>query len=323
MSSHYELLKKRVLTGGTLEMAEAEYLTTVPLEELTAGAREIREKFCQNKFDICSIINAKSGHCSEDCKYCAQSAHYCTTIKHYDLASEKTIMEEAKRNAEAGMLRFSLVTSGKRLPLEEVEALARIAEKIEATLPIKVCVSFGLLSEEGYRILYKHGIRRIHNNLETSEHYFPSVCTTHTFAEKIAAIRAAQRVGMEVCSGGIMGLGESMHDRIEMAFTLRELGIKSVPLNILNPIENTPYANNMPLSEQEICRIIAIYRFILPDAFLRLAGGRGLLMDKGEACFQAGANAAISGDMLTTAGITAATDLAMLKRLNFKVGRFS
>ena len=194
-------------------------------------------------------------------------------------------------------------------------------KEIKKKIGISVCVSFGLLNEEQFRRLKEAGVSRVHNNLETSRKNFKEVCTTHTFEEKIQAIQAAKAAGLSVCSGGIMGLGESVEDRIDMALELRELGIKSVPINMLNPIPGTPYANNKKVSSDEMQRIVAVYRFILPDAFIRLAGGRGLLEDKGKGCFQSGANAAITGDMLTTAGITVETDKKLLQELGYEVKR--
>ncbi|MFQ9985307.1 MAG: biotin synthase BioB, partial [Lachnospiraceae bacterium] len=156
-------------------------------------------------------------------------------------------------------------------------------------------------------------------NLETSRRYFPHICTTHTFDDKVQAIRAAQTAGLSVCSGGIMGLGETPEDRVDMALCLRELGIQSVPVNMLNPIPGTPFEHHVQLTQEEMQRIVAVYRFILPAASIRLAGGRGLLPDKGRSCFTSGANAAISGDMLTTAGITAQTDMELLNELGYEV----
>lgn len=174
------------------------------------------------------------------------------------------------------------------------------------------------MNEAQFKKLHETGVERVHNNLESSRCHFPEVCTTHSFDDKVNAIKAAQKAGMSVCSGGIMGIGETMEDRIDMALELRSLGINSVPVNILNPIAGTPYEHNKRLSDTEIQRIIALYRFILPKAFIRLAGGRGLLADKGLACFKSGANAAISGDMLTTSGISIDTDMKMIKELGFK-----
>src|SRR5699024_3586927 len=179
----------------------------------------------------------------------------------------------------------------------------------------------GLLGEAQYRRLKPAGVTRVHNNLETSRRNFPNIYTTHTFADKLRAIRAAQSAGLFVCSGGIMGLGETIEDRIDMALTIRELEIKSVPVNMLNPIPGTPLGENEPLSAEDMCRIVAVYRFLLPDAAIRLAGGRGLLADKGRSCFMSGANAAISGDMLTTAGITTEADKQMFKELGYEARR--
>lgn len=183
---------------------------------------------------------------------------------------------------------------------------------------IQVCVSFGLLQEEQFRKLKDAGASRVHCNLESSRRYFPRVCTTHTYDEKIETLKAAKRAGLSICSGGILGLGETMADRIDMVLTARELGVKSIPMNLLNPIPGTPYENNRPLTGDEARRCAAIFRFLIPDASIRLAGGRGLLKDRGRACFQSGANAAISGDMLTTAGITVKTDMELIRELGYE-----
>lgn len=239
----------------------------------------------------------------------------------YPLLSAEEITAEARKNDAQGVLRYSIVTSGKRLSDDEVEAMCEAVRQIRAETGISVCVSFGLLSQKQYEKLRDAGVTRVHNNLETSRRNFPNICTTHTYDDKIAAIRAAQAAGLTVCSGGIMGLGETVEDRIDMALTLRELDIHSVPVNVLNPIPGTPLEQCTPLTEDEVRRIVAVYRFLLPDASIRLAGGRGLLPDKGRVCFLSGANAAISGDMLTTAGITVETDRRMLQELGYEVKR--
>ncbi len=313
------MLEQKVLQGEAITREEALWLYHQPLEELCAAADRLRQQFRGNAFDLCTIINAKSGLCPEDCRFCAQSAHNHTGAEVYPLLSQETIVQEALKNQAQGVLRFSIVTSGKRLSQEEVEVLCRVIQRIRQVCSISLCGSFGLLNETQYGMLKKAGISRIHNNLETSRRNFPNICTTHTFDDKVAAIRAAQAAGLTVCSGGIMGLGETEEDRIDMALTLRELGIKSVPLNLLNPIPGTPMEGNKRLSSDDMRRIAAVYRFLLPDASIRLAGGRGLLPDKGAGCFRSGANAAISGDMLTTAGITVETDLSLLDKLGYEV----
>lgn len=307
-----------VLAGKLVTKEEALELYGHPLDELCECADKIRRHFCSNQFDICTIINGKSGRCSENCKFCAQSAHNHTCVSEYPLLPDEEIIQQARANQEQGVLRYSIVTSGKRLSDAEVDDMCRVVEKIRKDVGISVCVSFGLLNEEQFKKLKAAGVSRVHNNLETSRRNFPNVCTTHTFDDKIQAVRAAQAAGLSVCSGGIMGLGETPEDRIDMALTLRELGIRSVPVNMLNPIPGTPFENNVKLTEADMRRIVAVYRFILPSASIRLAGGRGLLSDKGKGCFTSGANAAISGDMLTTAGITVKTDLELLDELGYE-----
>lgn len=314
-----EGLKQKVLEGNQINKEEAMFLVDVPLENLSSAADELRQFFCGNKFDLCTIVNGKSGKCSEDCKYCAQSAFYETNVESYPLMETTDLVRQAQYNRERGVPRYSIVTSGKRLTGAEVEQVCESIREIKKNTGISVCVSFGLLEEAEFRKIREAGAIRVHNNLESSAEYFPKVCSTHSQEEKIAALKAAKSAGLSVCSGGIMGLGESMEDRIELALSLRALGIKSIPVNMLNPIPGTPYEKNAVLTEEEMCRIIAIFRFILPDAFIRMAGGRGLMLDKGKRCFQSGANAAITGDMLTTAGITIKQDMELLKELGYQV----
>lgn len=313
-------LKEKVYSNELVTREEALTLINAPLDQLTQAADEIRMHFNGNVFDICTIINGKCGRCSEDCKYCAQSAHYHTNCQDsYPLLDTEALLEGARYNDEQGVLRYSIVTSGKRLSDKEVDQVCDSIREIRKQTNIQVCVSFGLLNEEQFRKIKEAGASRVHCNLESSRNYFPKVCTTHTYEEKIETLKAAKRAGLSICSGGIMGLGETMEDRIDMVLTARELGVKSIPVNLLNPIPGTPYEKNRVLTNDELCRITAIFRFLIPDGMIRLAGGRGLLGDKGEACFRSGANAAISGDMLTTAGITVQTDLQLLQKLGYEV----
>ena len=312
-------LYNRVIGGHLITREEALFLYKEDLGDLTRYADMIRDHFCGNQFDMCTIINGKSGLCSENCKFCAQSSHYNTGSKVYSLLSEKEILADAKKNADQGVMRYSIVTAGRSLSDGEVDRMCQIIRRIKEEVHISVCVSFGLLKEDQFRRLKEAGAERVHNNLEASENFFPSVCTSHSFSDKVQAIRAAQAAGLDVCSGGIMGLGESIEDRIDMALSLRDLGIESIPVNMLNPIPGTPMEKYESLTVKEMQRIIAVYRFILPKAFIRLAGGRGLMDDKGKACFQSGANATISGDMLTTAGITVKKDLRLLEELDYRI----
>lgn len=312
-------LYNRVIGGYLITREEALFLYKEDLGDLTRYADMIRDHFCGNQFDMCTIINGKSGLCSENCKFCAQSSHYNTGSKVYSLLSEEEILADAKKNADQGVMRYSIVTAGRSLSDGEVDRMCQIIRRIKEEVHISVCVSFGLLKEDQFMRLKEAGAERVHNNLEASENFFPSVCTSHSFSDKVQAIRAAQDAGLDVCSGGIMGLGESIEDRIDMALSLRDLGIESIPVNMLNPIPGTPMEKYESLDEKEMQRIIAVYRFILPKAFIRLAGGRGLMRDKGRACFMSGANAAISGDMLTTAGITVDKDKKLLEELDYMI----
>jgi len=314
-------LKHKVLQGKGITKNEALRLVEADLEELCTAANEIRRKFCGDEFEICTIVNAKSGRCSENCKFCAQSAHYKVDVEKYPLMGSDEILSAAKHDDEAGVQRFSPVTSGRRLAKSEVEILCEAMKEIKANTNLKICASCGLLDSDDLQKLKEAGLSRYHNNLESSKNFFKTVCSTHTTADKIKTIEAAKEQGLEICSGGIMGLGESWEDRIDMAFMVRDLGAVSIPVNMLSPIVGTPYEHNKVLDVDEMRRICAIYRFINPRAFIRLAGGRGLLKDKGRGCLTSGANALISGDMLTTAGITIERDLQMIKELGYHVSK--
>ncbi|MDY2986599.1 MAG: biotin synthase BioB [Peptoniphilus sp.] len=312
-------LKDKVIAGYDLTKEEAMSLYEADYEDLKKCANEIREHYCGTNFNFCTIINAKSGKCSEDCKFCAQSGHYGHNSDEYGLLKEDVVVADAQKQKDVGIERYSLVTSGKRLSDEEVDRVCETIKKVKSDVGVEVCASFGLLSKDNYQKLYDVGVRRVHNNLESSREFFATVCSTHSFDEKIDAIKAAQEVGLEVCSGGIIGLGETREDRINMAFDLKELKVDSVPVNILNPIKGTPMGDNERLTQEEINRTIAIYRFILKDVYIRLAGGRALLSDTGKESFMSGANASISGTLLTTQGMDPKTDIKMINELGYNV----
>lgn len=311
----------KVINGNAVTYEEALNLSEYDdLEKLSKHADNIRKHFCGDSFDICSIINAKSGKCSEDCKFCAQSAHYKSDTKEYPLIDKESIVNEAVKCAEKGVMRFSIVISGKRMTDKDTDIIAEAVSEIRSKTSMQVCASLGLLTHEQFNTLKKAGLGRVHNNIETSEKYFSEVCSTHSFADKITALKTAISEGLEVCSGGIIGMGESMQDRISMAFVLRELNVQSVPINVLNPIKGTPYENREVLSYDEVLRTCAVFRFILPDAFIRLAGGRILLEDKGRKAFLSGINAVITGDMLTTNGISIDEDMKMIEECGYRAG---
>lgn len=314
-----ERLKDKIISGYQMTKEEAINLLEYDQNILSEYANEIRKSVCGDGFDMCSIINGKSGACSENCKYCAQSAHYNTGVETYSMISKKRALEDAKGNYREGVLRYSIVTSGRRLSKEEVKEVCEIYKYIKGKTGINLCASHGLLEYEDFILLQKAGVSRYHNNLETSKRYFVDVCTTHTYEDKIAAIMAAKQAGLSICSGGIFGLGETIEDRIDMIFELKDLGVNSIPINVLVPIEGTPLEYIIPITEEEVLKTIAIYRFIHPSAAIRLAGGRSNLSQVGKKAFLGGANAAISGNLLTTCGNTIQEDLSMLNECGFEV----
>lgn len=313
-------LQARVLNGEQITREEAIRLSQVAdKNKLYKAAGKIRDKFCGNYFDTCSIVNARSGRCSENCKWCAQSVLFNTHIEKYELIDEATCLELALKNDKYQINKFSFVTSGRALSQKYIEQLCGYAQKIHSRTSLKLCASMGLLQRDQLRQLKEAGITRYHCNLETSPNYFSKLCTSHTITDKISTIRMAKEVGMEVCSGGIIGMGESMEDRIDLALALRELEIKSIPLNILNPIPGTPLENTAPLSDETILTTIAVFRFIHPSAWLRFAGGRLLIRHIETAAIEAGINAAIVGDMLTTVGSKLKEDLEKIETLGFSI----
>lgn len=289
---------------------------TCDLQELCEGADRIREYFIGDKVDLCSIINGRSGRCPEDCKYCAQSAHNHTSCEIYDFLPEEKIVEACKLNESEGVDRFSIVTSGRSLSGEEFEKAVHAYETMHAECKIDLCASMGFLNAEQLHRLHEAGVTSYHHNIETSKRNFPNICTTHTYEQKLETLKLVKEEGMCACSGGIIGMGETWEDRLDMAVSLAELGIDSIPINALMPIEGTPLENQPRLTEDEILRTIAFFRYINPEANIRLAAGRALLTNDGEIAFQSGASATITGNMLTTvACATIRSDKQMLENL--------
>ena len=315
------LITQKILDGKAITREDISYIIAYDnVEELISSSHKITLKFASQKFDSCSIINAKSGLCTEDCKWCAQSSHYKTAIDVYPLVNNDECLKEALHCEKKGVNRFSLVTSGRKPSPNELKEISNLLTYLKLNSKISLCASLGLVNKNDLQKLKESGLSRYHCNLESSENYFKNLCSTHKFSQKIAVIKAAQEVGLEVCSGGIIGMGESMEDRASLALTLRDLEIKSVPLNILHPIPGTPLESIPLLSDAEILKTIALFRFILPNAYLRLAGGRARLSEQTlKQALYAGINSAIVGDLLTTLGSDIDTDKKRFKEAGYEL----
>lgn len=312
-------LENKIYNGGDLTKEEALYLSSLCDKSLLyEAAHRITAQLCGKKFDTCSIINVKSGNCPEDCKWCAQSIHFHTGCVAHSLLTTEECVAQACYNRAQGVNRFSLVAVGRTQSLHEINKMASIIRAIRAKSDVQCCVSLGLLDEEKLRILYEAGVTTYHCNMESSPRHFKKLVSTHTQQEKIETIRAARKVGMRVCSGGIIGMGESMEERIDFAFLLRELQIFSIPINILHPIAGTPLEKMAPLTEEEYLTTIALFRFIHPYAFLRFSGGRiQVPLPTVRKAMYIGVNSAITGDMLTTVGARAKEDMELIREMGY------
>lgn len=313
-------LAEQIIAGRRLKRNDdLSCFLTADLDDLLEGANMIRKALCGNKIELCTIINGRSGRCSEDCKFCAQSAHYNTGIEEYEFLDPEVILEDCKKSEANGVHRYSIVTAGRSLSDRDFDKAIEAYKKMRENCNIDLCASHGLQTEEGFIRLKEAGVSRYHENIETSRRNFPNICTTHTYEDKIHAINLAQKTGLNVCSGGIIGMGETWDDRIDMAVSLSELQIDSIPINVLMPIKGTDYEKFEPISQADILRTIAIFRYINPSAYVRIAAGRKYFEDGGAKIFLSCSNAAITGDMLTTSGTNTAQDIEMLTRLGFDI----
>lgn len=311
---------QRVRGGGQLTFSEAkEIAATENPQDLYEAADQLRRTFHNENLDLCSIVNAKSGKCSEDCKFCAQSSRYNVSIETYDEVGHEETLKMAHENESHGVQRFSLVTAGRSVPDVQLDSFGELYTKLGEQTGLSLCASMGFLTRKKAEKLKSFGVTRYHCNLETCRSYFPQVCTTHTWDEKVESIKIAQEAGLEVCSGGILGMGETLEQRLELAFELRDLGILSIPLNILTPISGTPFEHVTPLNLSDVLQSVAMFRFINPRAVIRLAGGRGMMKEEQAQCFTSGANGAIVGNYLTTSGNNLQQDIDMFRSLGFDV----
>lgn len=317
-------LKEKVLNGGYLTFDEAEGLSSVDNNSLMlflSASSEITKKYRRDIVNLCAITNARSGLCPEDCSFCAQSARHNTAITTYPLISEDEMVKKAEEAVKHSTNRFCIVTSGRGVNDSETEVIAGAIVKIKNKFPrLKIDASLGILNAKQIEKLRAAGLDRYNHNLETAQSYFPKICTTHTYADRIKTIRLVKKAGIEICCGGIIGLGETESQRIEFAFTLAKLDIDSLPLNFLNPIPQTRLAATAPLLPLDILKTIALFRFILPKKEIRICGGRQAnLRSLQPLIFMAGADAIIIGNYLTTRGNCPQDDLLMIKDLGLKI----
>ena len=307
--------------GGTpLSVDEALALDSLySTDALCDGAEKIRKARCGSDIDTCSIVNGRSGRCSEDCKWCAQSAHHSTGIDIYEIVDTAEMDRVLDSATSRGVRRFSLVTSGRKVSSRDIDRFCNLFRHCAARSPqMQLCASMGLLDEPELRKLREAGVTRYHCNLETSASFFPTLCSTHTHEDKLKTIRAARNAGMTVCSGGIIGMGENLRHRLELAEQAREAGAVSIPVNILQPIKGTPLQDTPLITEEEIIRTIALMRFIAPDAVIRFAGGRARLsLDATRRILHGGLNGAMIGDLLTTVGNNMDSDFTLFAAEGF------
>lgn len=315
-----------VLEHNGISEQEAAQLAALPHEHMAMlwGVTDaLRRHFKGNSVNVCSIINAKSGLCPEDCKFCAQSAHYKTEAKKYPLVKPVTIVEKAKNALQWGARGFSIVASGYGIDnRSDLEQVASAVKGVTDNTPLYGCASLGILTRHELEYLKGAGLTKYHHNLETSRSFFPRVCTTHPYDDDREAVKNAKQAGLNVCSGGVFGLGETWDDRIELAFTLKELGVDSIPINFLNPVRGTPLESLQLLTPLECLKIISVFRMILPDKDIVICGGREVnLRDLQPMIFPAGANGMMVGGYLTTSGRLPEDDIRMIRDLGLETAK--
>ncbi len=312
-----------VLSGRAIDIETASEMARAEgpeLWDLFRAAGRVREHFRGGRVDICSIVNAKSGACSEDCSYCAQSARHSTNAPVYPLISIDRMIEAAESAKKNGAKHFCIVTSGRGISSrDDLDAIAEGIKRV-GEIGLMPCATLGTLTREQLSRLREAGLNRYHHNIETSREYFPRICTTHTFDERLEVLRQVRALGLSACSGGILGMGESMDDRVSMAFTLRELDVDSVPINFLMPIKGTPLEDITAIAPLDALHSLAMFRFILPEKEIRVCAGRGTaLRQLHPLIFMAGADGFMIGNYLTTSGLNPEDDLKMIQDLGLKI----
>ncbi len=316
-----ERTKNKVIRGCKIKKSEALKIYNWPnLDELKSAAFQISQKRAAKKISACALINAKQGKCSEDCKYCAQSAHWNSSCQTKEMIEVSAALKIASQAAENGAERICVITSGRDLNGKDFEKALQIIRAIKEKFGgrLKVCASLGLLDKKRLLAVKEAGASRAANNLETSEKYFPKICSTHTYRQKRRVVKSIKKSSLELCSGCIIGMGESVQNRIDAAFAFRKIGADSIPVNVLSPVKGTPFESLPPLADEDFYRTIAMLRFVNPKSQIRLAAGRKNFSDNGREALLSGANAFVTGGLLTLSGSEESSDLKMLEELNEK-----
>jgi biotin synthase len=320
MEVFWKKIREEALSGRGISAPDALSVLRLPREalwRLLDATEAVRRRFKGDGIRLCSIVNAKSGLCSEDCSFCSQSSRSKAEITKYPMIDEREIVAAARKAKERGAREFSIVASG--LAVRNRRELVRVGnavERIREEVGLETCVSLGTLPADSIAYLLTRGLRSVHHNLETSRRFFPSVCTTHDYEEDVRAVRDAKAAGAWVCCGGIFGLGETDEDRVELSMTLRELDVDSIPVNFLNPVPGTPLEGKRDLTPFACLKIIAMMRLCHPAREIIVCGGREVnLRDLQSLMFAAGATGTMAGNYLTTSGRPAEEDVRMIRDL--------
>jgi biotin synthase len=324
VATNWQQLADRVLRGDTLSPDEALAVLESPDEDLLdllAAAYRVRRRWFGNQVQLYFLMNAKSGLCPEDCSYCSQSKVSEAEIPRYNLLSREKLLDGARLAAEQKARTYCIVISARGPNDREMRAVTRIVPEIKQRFNLKICACLGLLTPEQACELKACGVDRVNHNLNTGDSFYSEICTTHTFADRLATLRAVRDSGMEMCSGGIIGMGERRQDVVELATTLRDLGVQSIPVNFLNPIDGTPLAGRWDLNPRYCLKVLAMFRLVNPDREIRIAGGRELHLGSMQALALYAANSIFVGDYLTTKGQPPEADFQMIRDLGFEIVR--
>jgi len=315
-------LADKVLDGRQVSRSEALSILACPdngLLDLLAAAYRVRAHYFGNQIQLYFLMNAKSGLCPEDCTYCSQSKVSNADIPKYNLLSRDKLLDGARLAAQRAAGTYCIVISAKGPSDREMQAVTSIVPEIKQRYDLKICACLGLLTQEQARQLKQCGVDRVNHNLNTSDAFYSDICTTHTYRDRVATLQAVRDAGMEMCSGGIVGMGEQPHDLVDMAVALRDLGVQSIPVNFLNPIDGTPLAGESDLNPRTCLKVLSMFRFVNPDREIRIAGGRELHLGSMQVLGFYPANSMFVGDYLTTKGQSPDEDYRMIRDLGFEV----